>query len=298
MKIDINGRKISGHGAVSPELIMDITIQQGNLLITGISDPECREHFILEHNQKVAPEVVYKDGELIIRSPKFRDSRVWRSRLSEALDKLSDFVKPEGLSDNSEAEYERAGNDTGVENQERKTPKYRLYLSHELCAELNLHLGAGKHKLEMDDLSPSSLRVNLGAGTLEVKADQPVRKVMDDLILKVGAGRINILNASNLPAKAMKFSNGAGKMSVDYSGKIISGAQGEIKCGVGQVNMNISRETAANIREASCGMGKIEITGLNKSDKAGGYVTESWDEKSSSLNFDLSVGMGNIVVSG
>lgn len=112
-----------------------------------------------------------------------------------------------------------------------------------------------------------------------------------DLRLRLGAGRSD-LRFRTVPLNRLSMEMGAGELNLDLTGDRKNGMEGEIRGGVGQVNVRLPRNNVGVIVHATGGIGSIETHGLRH--EGGAYVNDAYGKAPVSIRLDVQGGIGQI----
>jgi hypothetical protein len=112
-----------------------------------------------------------------------------------------------------------------------------------------------------------------------------------DLRLKMGAGQGD-LSFRGVPITRLALEMGAGELNVDLTGERKSDFSGEIRGGVGQLNIRLPKENVGVIVHAQGGIGSIETQGLRH--EGGAYVNDAYGKAPVNIRLDVQGGIGEI----
>ena len=142
---------------------------------------------------------------------------------------------------------------------------------------VSIKLSAGS--VSMDRLAAKTLRIEMGAGSLD--ANELVGE--DKISLAVSAGKCKV---KNIIGKDSYFRCDAGQ--IDATG-ILTG-NSEVKCGVGQINLNVVGNRQDYDYKVDCGIGQIRIDGQS----ASGISNSRGKVSGASNTFNMDCGIGQI----
>jgi hypothetical protein len=112
-----------------------------------------------------------------------------------------------------------------------------------------------------------------------------------DLRLKMGAGQGD-LRFRGVPITRLSLEMGAGEMNLDLTGERKTDFTGEIRGGVGQLNIRLPKDNVGVIVHAQGGIGSIETHGLRHEGSA--YVNDAYGKAPVNIRLDVQGGIGEI----
>lgn len=111
-----------------------------------------------------------------------------------------------------------------------------------------------------------------------------------DLIVRLGAGESK-LTLGSMSLRSVEFNMGAGKCDVDLRGTPKKSYRVEIRGGVGEANVFVSKAVGI-VAEAQGGLGEINVSGLMKD--GGRWVSEAYGKSPVTIELDVRGGVGAI----
>lgn len=200
-----------------------------------------------------APEVTYDDGDLSIR----QDSA-------------------EGL---PVGDYDQLRNE------------WNLAFSPEVSWEMDLKMGAGEGSLDLTGLRLAELDLDLGAGNLEVRFDEPNEVEMRRLTVDAGASALDVVGIGNAGPERIQVQGGAGDLTLDFAGEWPGSAEVTIVAGVGQVTLLLPADVGVRVEKRG-GVTSVEATGFRRLGNA--YVNDVFGETETELRIQVTAGVGRI----
>ena len=143
--------------------------------------------------------------------------------------------------------------------------QWELRFSEEVPLEMEVNLGAGQSDLDLANLDLRSLRMNTGAGDVEVSLGGG----LDTFRMETGAGEIN-LNLAN-----------------DWERDL----QAELRGGVGSVTVLLPCKVGTRVTVRQ-GIGSIKASGLSQSGDT--YTTDAFGESEVTLDITIEGGIGEV----
>jgi hypothetical protein len=145
--------------------------------------------------------------------------------------------------------------------------EWDLRFNEDVPLELTMELGAGESRIDLRDLTVSSLD------------------------LTFGAGEVNIITGGSATLEDLDLEAGAGDFMLDLTGDWDVDLDADIKAGVGRVKVVLPTETGVRV-ETSKGIGKISMRGLKK--VGDHYVNDAYGRADADLNINIETGIGAI----
>lgn len=168
-----------------------------------------------------------------------------------------------------------------------------LHLTDGVPISLAMELGAVEAELELGGLRLTKVDVQIGASDTRIRFSEPNREVAERCSFKVGAAAFEIESLGNSGCRALEFAGGVGAMTLDFSGRWNYDATGEIKVGLGTVEIRIPAEIGVRL-ERETFLVSLEAPGFTKGDDV--WVSRNWAEASHRLELNLSGALGTIRV--
>ena len=203
--------------------------------------------------QEWEPEVTYEDGELTVRQG-----------------------STEGVP-------------TGVLEDMRN--EWRLAFSPEVPLEMDIKIGAGEGSLDLTGLQLTELDLDLGAGDLEVRFDEPNRADLRQLTVDSGASSVNVVGIGNAGPERVRVQGGAGELTLDFTGEWCGSAEVTITAGIGQVTLRLPADVGVRVEKRG-GVTSIDAPDFRKLGDA--YVNDVFGETEIELRISITAGVGNI----
>ena len=154
--------------------------------------------------------------------------------------------------------------DIGIPNDDIRY-EWDLLFDEETPLEMEVDLGAGENNLNLSDLNLRALRMNTGAGRVDVS----LGGALETLRMETGAGEIN-LNLSN-------------RWEQDLEARISGG--------VGSVTVLLPSDVGARVTVRQ-GIGSVDASGLARSGDT--YTNDAYGESEITLDLTIEGGIGDV----
>ncbi len=168
-----------------------------------------------------------------------------------------------------------------------------LHLTDGVPVSLSIELGAVEADLELGGLRLTDIDVQIGASDARISFSEPNLEVAESCSFKVGAAVFEIESLGNSGCRDLEFAGGVGAMTLDFSGDWNHDARGEIKVGLGTVEIRVPAEIGVRL-ERETFLVSLEAPGFTKGDDV--WVSRNWAEASHRLELKLSGALGTIRV--
>jgi hypothetical protein len=114
-----------------------------------------------------------------------------------------------------------------------------LRIGNQVALDLTINAGAYKGRLDLSGLKLRRLEINDGASDGDVKFNVPNPEVMEKLVYRTGASKVNLYGLANANFTDMSFDGGAGDYLLDFSGTLNQDATVSIHTGVSALTIII-----------------------------------------------------------
>ncbi|MFV1987216.1 MAG: hypothetical protein ACC682_08030 [Gemmatimonadota bacterium] len=159
--------------------------------------------------------------------------------------------------------------------------------------DLRIGVGAAVSRLDLGDLSLTSLEVLTGASQTDISFSDPNRVRMSSLAFKAGAADFEAEGLGNARFDRLEFAGAIGNVTLDFSGAWERSATAGIKMGVGELEIRVPTEIGVRIRRSSP-LIRLDAAGFEKVDDT--YVTPNWDTADVRLEIELEAALVTVRV--
>ncbi len=173
----------------------------------------------------------------------------------------------------------------------RMRNKWELAFSPGVPLDIDLKAGAGKGLLDLTGLQLTALDLDVGAGDLEVRFDEPNPAQMRRLTLDAGASTVKLIGIGHAGPDHMQVQGGVGDMTLDLTGDWPASADIDITAGVGSLTLRLPDDVGVEV-DVEGGLSKVEVTGLEQ--RGDSYVNDAFGEAETELHIEIKVGVGNV----
>lgn len=175
--------------------------------------------------------------------------------------------------------------DRGIRNE------WDLTFSPNVPLEINLRMAAGEGSLDLTGLQLEELDLDMGAGGLEVRFDDPNRHEMRRLTVDAGAGELHVSGIGHAGPERVRVQGGAGDVRLDFTGAWRDSSEVDVTAGVGQVTLLLPSDVGVRV-ERDGGLTVIEARDFQRLGDA--FVNDAFGEAAIELRIRIVAGVGNI----
>lgn len=168
-----------------------------------------------------------------------------------------------------------------------------LGLSREVPTVLSLEVGAAEVDMQLGGVALQRFIYKTGASETTIGFDTPNPVRMDRLELVAGAAEFAAYQLGNARFDHVEFAGAVGDVSLDFTGDWTGSASGDIKMGLGTLNLTFPRDVGVRIEKRGL-LAAFDSSGFDAVD--GGYQTPNWSTAESRLSLDIRAAFGDIDV--
>lgn len=168
-----------------------------------------------------------------------------------------------------------------------------LALSREVPTALSLQVGAAVVDMDLGGIALQKLVYQTGASETSIGFDTPNPVRMSRLELAAGAAEFVASGLGNARFDFMEFTGAIGDVTLDFTGDWNGSASGEIKMGLGSLQLTFPRGIGVRIEKKSL-LASFDSGGFEAVD--GGFQTTNFDTADSTLSLDIRAALGSIDV--
>lgn len=228
-----------------------------------------------------APAGLLYDTNLRYDSGRFAPKRSWHlsdgtGRLTLSLNSLDDW--------NLDELDEFEGSDLG---------SLDLGLSREVPTILSLEVGAAEVEMDLGGVALQRLIYKTGASETSIGFETPNPVRMDRLELAAGAAEFRASQLGNARFDTIEFTGAIGDVSLDFTGDWSGSASGDIRMGLGTLNLTFPRNLGVRIQKRGL-LASFDSGGFDAVD--GGFQTSNWETARSRLTLNVRAALGDIDV--
>ncbi len=168
-----------------------------------------------------------------------------------------------------------------------------LDISGSTPVDLRMELGAVEARMDLGGLRLRRLHLQTGASETHIRFSEPNPDVAESCSFEAGAAAFRVQDLGNSGCRELEFKAGIGALELDFSGEWDHSARGEIKIGLGAVEIFIPSELGVRIERRTFLM-SFDAPGFEKRD--GAWYSRNWDTATYQLTLDVSGAFGSVEV--
>jgi len=169
--------------------------------------------------------------------------------------------------------------------------KWELELSPAIPLDVKVRAGAGEGELDFTGLQVEELELDLGAGDLIVRFDEPNATDMRSLTVNAGASKLEISGIGNAGPRRVTVQGGVGDMTLDLTGDWPQSANVYVTAGVGALTLRLPDNVGVRVRAAG-GLSSIDAPDFHRS--GNDYVNDAFGEAETELDVRVTTGVGSV----
>lgn len=169
--------------------------------------------------------------------------------------------------------------------------RWELEFSPQVALDMTIRAGASEGELDLTHLQVSNLDVDVGAGKLVLRFDDPNPIAMDQFTLDAGASKIEVLGVGNAGPETMRLQGGVGDISVDLTGGWTRSAEIKVRAGAGALTLRLPKDVGVEVKTRG-GLANVEAYGLRQMGDT--YTNDALGETEIDLLIDVVTGIGNL----
>jgi hypothetical protein len=169
--------------------------------------------------------------------------------------------------------------------------RWELEFSPQVDLVMNVRSGAGDGELDLTGLRIAALDVDVGAGDITLRFDEPNAVPMDHMTVDTGASRIEILGVGNASPGELRLQGGVGDITLDLTGGWTRSADVTVRAGAGALRLTLPSDVGVEI-ETRGGLTNVEAYGLRQMGNT--YTNDTFGETEVELHINVLTGVGNV----
>ncbi|MGD2103685.1 MAG: toast rack family protein [Anaerolineae bacterium] len=168
---------------------------------------------------------------------------------------------------------------------------WELEFSAEMPLVMNVKVGAGEGKLDLTGLQITDFDMDVGAGDIALRFDEPTEIPMNHMTLDTGASKVEVVGVANASPEEIRLQGGVGDIALDLTGNWARSSDITIRAGAGALRLTLPSDVGVEI-ETRGGLTNIEAYGLRQ--MGGTYTNDAFGETDVELHINITTGVGNV----
>lgn len=167
---------------------------------------------------------------------------------------------------------------------------WRLKLSPQIPITFDIEGGAFDALLDFSGLKVADLKLDVGAGELDLEFSGPNTE-SPDLRINSGAASVDARGLCFANFRRFVFNGGAGKSELEFDGSYAGEGEVELNFGVGVNTVLLNRELGVRIRKEGSFLAPMSLRDFVKQGDT--YYSENYENAAAKLHFDIKMGVGH-----
>jgi hypothetical protein len=169
--------------------------------------------------------------------------------------------------------------------------EWALEFSPEIPLTMDLDIGAGDGEMDLTGMQLAQLDIDMGAGDLKIRFDEPNEAQMSRLTLDSGASKLDVVGIGHAGPEEMRVQGGAGDIRLDFTGAWPRSCEARVTAGVGSLTLRLPDDVGVRV-ETEGGLTNVNASGLRRAGDA--YVNDAFGEAEIELHVQITAGVGSI----
>jgi hypothetical protein len=174
--------------------------------------------------------------------------------------------------------------------------KINFKLPTKIATDMNLNFGLGKVDLDFSGIRISSLVMDCGLSDVTLVSKKPNIISCDNIKISTGISDFNSIGLGNFNSSKYTFDVGMGSAEIDMSGSINNNTTVKIEVSVGSLELKLPFNTNINLSINQNLLSSVNVKDLVSTGE-GKYESKDYQKRWSSMNIEISVGIGSVDVS-
>jgi hypothetical protein len=171
--------------------------------------------------------------------------------------------------------------------------EWQLAFSPDVPIEMNVDVGAGDAEFDLSGLEIEQLDLDLGAGNIEIRFDEPNEADLGDLNLNAGATKLEMTGIGNAGPRRARIQGGVGDIDLGFAGEWTRSAEIDVVAGFGDLTLRLPDDVGVRV-EVEGGLANVDASGLRRS--GGAYVNDLYGEAEIELDVTVTAGVGQVTL--
>ena len=174
--------------------------------------------------------------------------------------------------------------------------KINFQLPTKIATDMNLNFGLGKVDLDFSGIRISSLVMDCGLSDVTLVCKKPNIISCDNIKISTGISDFNSIGLGNFNSSKYTFDVGMGSAEIDMSGSVNNNTTVKIEVSVGSLELKLPFNTNINLSINQNMLSSVNVKDLVSTGE-GKYESKGYQKRWSSMNIEISVGIGSVDVS-
>ena len=157
---------------------------------------------------------------------------------------------------------------------------------------LDLSLGASEATVDLSGLRIADLKLDVGAGDVDVYFDQPNPEPLRRMQIEAGLSELRIYSLGNANCQYLIFEGGVGEFFLDFRGNWQKDARAEIDMGLGDLTVKLPRNLGVKLIFDKSFLTSLTADSFIK--EGNQYTSENYQQARHHLTLKVEAGIGDI----
>lgn len=171
---------------------------------------------------------------------------------------------------------------------------WNLRFSNAIPVSFDVELGVAKADFDMTGLEVKDFKLSAGASDVVLSFNSRNASTIDEMTIESGVGKFEGRNLGNANFKAFRYDGGVGAATLDFSGKIQSEVDVDIRVGMGVCTIIIPKDVGARVFFTETLVSRIDCDRSIRSAGENQYLTENYRSASARMNIRIDAGLGKV----
>ena len=174
--------------------------------------------------------------------------------------------------------------------------KINFQLPTKIATDMNFNFGLGNVDLDFSGIRISNLIMDCGLSDVNLVSKKPNIISCDNILISTGISDFNSVGLGNFNSSKYTFDVGMGSAEIDMSGSVNNDARVKIEVSVGSLELRLPSNTNINLSINQNMLSSVNVKDLVSTGE-GRYESKEYQKRWSSMNIEISVGIGSVDVS-
>ena len=174
--------------------------------------------------------------------------------------------------------------------------KINFQLPTKIATDMNFNFGLGNVDLDFSGIRISNLIMDCGLSDVTLVSEKPNIISCDNIQISTGISDFNSVGLGNFNSSKYTFDVGMGSAEIDMSGSVNNDTSVKIEVSVGSLELRLPSNTNINLSINQNMLSSVNVKDLVSTGE-GRYESKDYQKRWSSMNIEISVGIGSVDVS-
>jgi len=265
------------------------------LLLVGMGTVQQLSHFehkrSLQNEKELQVKVHFSRGHFSLSPGK--ESEVYALELDYDKRTISRRIRYHTVGERGVLDVEVRGK-KGLKLRKKLQNFLSLKLNPSVPISLDLSLGACEATVDLSGLRIADLKLDAGAGAMEVYFGQPNLEPLRRMNIDTGVGELELHSLGNSNCQSFIFDGGMGGFLLDFSGDWQRDARANINIGVGDLTIRLPRYLGVKLIFTKSFLTCISLDSFEKDGNE--YTSQNYRKARHHITLDIDAGIGEVKI--